>query len=163
MRCIRLYTYFGLMSLFLSAFSVPTYAQTALSAKPSLTQPTKIAISGNIALYAFLRVAAADKTSSPSDQARSRALLAQIGLGELDREKLADVFEQYTTNIRLLHSSSTATSSVLDLQRKEITSYANVIQRIRKELSADGIQKLRIHLEAKTNQMTLHTREEISK
>lgn len=120
----------------------------------------KIPISGNVALYAFLRVAAADNASNKADQARSRTLLSRIGLTEVDHLKLVKIFTQYATELRAIRSHSLSRAShveLLQIQRSEIILYANVIHRIRAELTSSGIEKLREYLERKKNKISIRT------
>lgn len=130
------------------------------AAVPNTQQP-KHTVSGVVALYTFLRAAAADDVADVDDKARSAAMISSIGLNAADSDIVQRIFSEYAASIRALHDANSPGKSASDLQRGEISAYVHVIQRLRTELSPDGLRQLRNHLEAKKAKMELHMREEV--
>jgi hypothetical protein len=114
--------------------------------------------SPNIALYLFLRAAAADDQSAVEDKARSEAMIREIGLSDTDGLALQSIFNEYSASVRLLHDASLARTAD-DLQRGEMQSYVQVIRRLHSELSPAGRELLRSHLARKMTKMQFHKRE----
>ncbi|MBB5342468.1 hypothetical protein [Tunturibacter empetritectus] len=137
-------------NLLLSQASTP--AQVGQSAKPNLV------VSTNIALYAFLRVAATDSSAPAIDQARSKALILHTGLDLKDREILQNIFHEYATSLRNLHDPNKKNMTPSALQRGEVKLYVHVIQRLRTELSPDGLVAFRNYLENKKSKMEVRMR-----
>jgi hypothetical protein len=127
------------------------------------SQQQREPISGNVALYTFLRVISTDDASDPADKARSAALLSAIGLTEGDRLTLQSICVEYATDLRSLYEEQAPNLSPLDLQKNEVRLYGNAVRRIRTELSPDGVKQLRSHLETKKEKMKMHTHEEAVK
>jgi hypothetical protein len=125
---------------------------------PSKSIDAKQVISPNVALYAFLRVAAADNLSSSTDRARSKFLIAQAGLSSKDSVTLQSVFQEYATALRELHEPKlpNVRLSASALQQGEIRLYARVIRRLRAELSPEGLVSFRHYIELKKQKMELH-------
>jgi hypothetical protein len=125
---------------------------------PSKTIDVKQVISPNVALYAFLRVAAADNLSSPTDRARSKSLISHAGLNSKDSATLQSVFQEYATALRELHEPNlpNVPLSASALQQGEMRLYARVIRRLRAELSPEGLVSFRNYIELKKQKMVLH-------
>jgi hypothetical protein len=119
---------------------------------------SKEVVSTNVALYAFLRVAAADNLSSPADRARSKSLISQVGLNSKDSATLQSVFQEYATALRELHQPKLPNvhPSASALQQGEMRLYARATRRLRSELSPEGLVSFRNYIEMKKQKMALH-------
>ena len=145
----------------ISAASQNNPASTAgLSDSGSVKTESKRAVSPVAALYAFMRTLATDELSDPLEQDIASALIRQTKLDPKDRDVLAAVSNEYAAKIRFVHTDPQFASDAFILQRSEVQAYAYAIQRLRKEISPDGLSSLRDHVEAKRQKMELHTRGE---